>query len=97
MPSLASGKSSCTACAMTCAVEWRRMFRPSSEEISTGSTVSPSFTSYARSFSSPAMRAATMVRSPAKSSAAVVPVATTRSSRSESRWMITRTSDTGLS
>ena len=37
------------------------------------------------------------VRSPAKRSAAVVPVVTTRSSRSESRWMITRTSDTGLS
>ncbi|CAM5326068.1 hypothetical protein SVIOM342S_07650 [Streptomyces violaceorubidus] len=45
MPSLASGNSSCTACAMTCAVEWRRMSRPSSEEISTPSTVSPSRTS----------------------------------------------------
>ena len=42
MPSLASGNSSCTAWAMTCAVEWRRMSRPSSEEISTGSTSSPS-------------------------------------------------------
>jgi hypothetical protein len=57
----------------------------------------PSFTSYARSLSSPATRAAMIERSPAKSSAAVVPVVTVRSSRSESRWMITRTSDTGLS
>ncbi len=73
------------------------MFRPSSEVISTGSISSPSRTSYARSLSRPPTRAAITVRSPGKRSAAVVPVVTVRSSRSESRWMITRTSDTGLS
>ena len=38
MPSLASGNSSCTACASTCAVECRRMASPSSESIATAST-----------------------------------------------------------
>lgn len=73
------------------------MFRPSVEEISTASTSSPSTSTYDRSLSSPATRAAMIERSPAKRSAAVVPVVTVRSSRSESRWMITRTSDTGIS
>ena len=39
MPSLASGNSSCTACAITCAVEWRRMSRPSVLSIATASTL----------------------------------------------------------
>ena len=53
----------CTACAITCAVEWRRMLRPSGEYDVTGSTVSFSVTVVARSFSSPLTRMATTARS----------------------------------
>ena len=58
MPSLASGNSSWTAWAITCAVECRMMARPSSLPISTGSTASPSASGVARSRSSPLTRAA---------------------------------------
>ena len=33
MPSFASGLIDCTACAMTCAAEWRRMLSPSGESM----------------------------------------------------------------
>src|SRR5690349_12977528 len=53
----------CTAWAITCAVEWRRMFRPSGESIATGSTVSVVVTVVALSLSSPLTRKATTARS----------------------------------
>ncbi len=58
MPSLASGNSSWTACAMTCAVECRMIDRPSGLASSTGSTESSSASGLARSRSSPLTRAA---------------------------------------
>src|SRR5690349_7948471 len=38
MPSLASGNCCCTACASTCAAEWRMTLRPSSVSAATAST-----------------------------------------------------------
>ena len=49
MPSRVPGKRSCTACAMTCAVECRRIDRPSGESISTPSTASSATKTAARS------------------------------------------------
>src|SRR6476661_11074006 len=79
MPSLALGCTSCTAWASTCAAEWRRTARPSSESMVTGSTASPSDSTCARSRSSPPTRATTTALSPANRSPAVVPAATDRS------------------
>src|ERR1700753_3526946 len=63
IPSFASGLIDCTACAVTCAAEWRRMLRPSGESRVTGSTVSVVVVVAARSFSSPLTRMATTFRS----------------------------------
>ncbi len=58
MPSFVSGNSSCTAWASTCAVECRRMARPSGLSMPTGCTRSPSASGQARSLSSPLILAA---------------------------------------
>src|SRR6476646_2046191 len=79
MPRRAEGWTSCTAWASTCAAEWRRTARPSSESMVTGSTASPSASTCARSRSSPPTRATTTALSPANRSPAVVPAATDRS------------------
>ncbi len=42
MVTLVPGKSRCTASAMTCAVECRRMARPSASDVRTGSIFVPS-------------------------------------------------------
>src|SRR5689334_10386639 len=96
MPSLASGRSCCTAWAMTWAVECRRTFRPSGESMVTPSTSAPSGSSWSRSFSSPLTRATTTSRRSKKSSAPVVPVVTLVSSPS-TRRVICWASDTGVS
>ena len=64
MPSVASGNSCCTAWASTCAVEWRRIDRPSGLPACTGSTASPAASGYARSRSSPFTRAAITAAAP---------------------------------
>ena len=64
MPSFASGNSCCTAWASTCAVEWRRIDRPSGLPARTGSTTSPAASGYARSRSSPLTRAAITAAAP---------------------------------
>src|SRR4051812_26504951 len=79
MPSLALGLTSCTAWASTCAAEWRRTARPSSEPTVTGSTTSPSASTWARSRSWPFTRATTTALSSPNRSAAVVSAATDRS------------------
>ncbi len=85
MPSRASGKTSCTACASTCAVECRSTASPSGDPMVTGSTTSPSATTCARSRSSPPTRATTTASgpfagpAPSSSSPAVVPCSTCRS------------------
>ena len=53
MPSLASGKSCCTAWASTCAAEWRITARPSSVSAGTGATSTSSSGAQARSLSTP--------------------------------------------
>ena len=95
MPSLASGNSSCTAWAITWAVEWRRMSRPSGLSIATGSTSSPSASSWARSRSSPPTRAAITSGVSEKSSHALVPVVTVWSSRAPACTRTTLIWDTG--
>ena len=80
MPSRALGFTCWTAWARTCAVECRRTSRPSGLSMVTGSTTSPSASTWARSTSWPPTRATTTLRSSAKRSAAVVPSATDRSS-----------------
>src|SRR6266508_5327371 len=98
MPSLASGCSSCTACASTCAVECRMIARPSSESLRTGSISSPSPTTRLRSRSSPLTRAAIADRSApkisAKTSPTVVVSVTLRSASSSTPTRWTLTSDT---
>ncbi len=79
MPSLACGSISCTAWASTCAVEWRSTSRPSCSAAVTGSTVSPSARTCARSRSSPLTRATRTARSSPNRSAAVVCSGTDRS------------------
>ncbi|MEY3858402.1 MAG: hypothetical protein RL290_996 [Actinomycetota bacterium] len=59
MPSFVSAKTSCTACAITWAVEWRRTKRPSGELIETDSTASPSCRSVQRSLRTPLIRQTT--------------------------------------
>src|ERR1700742_1849382 len=75
---------------MTCAVEWRRIARPSGSLIRTGSTTSPGSTGLARSRSWPLTRAAITACSPgcwspraasARAAPAVVPAWTTSSRR----------------
>jgi hypothetical protein len=73
MPSFASGLIDCTACAITCAAEWRRMLSPSGESMVMGSTVSVSVVVAARSFRSPLTRMATTLRS-VNSSNPVLPI-----------------------
>src|SRR3954454_13249192 len=79
MPSLASGNRSCTACASTCAQEWRSTARPSSVSIGADSTMSPSSGTQARSFSDSPVARATTVSMPRseKTLPTVVPAATT--------------------
>src|SRR5690349_22533776 len=72
IPSLASGNSSCTACAMTCAVEWRRMLRPSALSMLMGSSSSSADTSRERSLRAPLTLAAMTSGLSAKSSHARV-------------------------
>ena len=92
MPSLASGWTCCTAWARTWAVLCRSTARPSSEPMSTGSTTSPSASTWLRSTRSSLTRATTVRRSPSKSAPAVVPSATDRSLpatgtvRGQTRW-----------
>ena len=59
MVNLAPGNSCVTACAITCAVEWRRTWRPSSLLSVTIATVAPSGTGAVRSVSVPSTVAAT--------------------------------------
>src|SRR6476646_4570413 len=96
MPSLASGRSCCTAWAMTWAVEWRRTLSPSGESMVTASTLASSGRGWSRSFNSPLTRATTTSRRSKKSSAPVVPVVTLVSSPS-TRRVICWASDTGVS
>src|SRR3954447_10815436 len=88
MPSLASGKTSCTACASTCAVEWRSTLRPSGESSGTGvtSVSRPGTQSRSRS-RPPGSRTTTIAFGPedgspaaATASAAAVPAGTTTGS-----------------
>src|SRR3954471_14901169 len=95
MPSRALGLTSCTAWASTCAVECRNTSRPSSLSTPTGSTTSPSCSSWARSRRTSLTLATTMERSPSKRSAAVVPVVTTRGSLPAGGGATIETSDTG--
>src|SRR4051812_30927428 len=67
MPSRASGFTRCTACASTCAAEWRRIDSPSGEPIDTGSTAASSGSGRSRSQSTPSTRAAITSRSSLKS------------------------------
>ena len=88
MPSFASGKTSCTAWASTCAVEWRSTFSPSGLSSATGSTATSSAGRQSRSRSWPCgSRTTTIAFGPligrpaaATASAAVVPAATTTGS-----------------
>jgi hypothetical protein len=94
MPSLASGCRDCTAWAATCAVEWRRMLRPSALSILTGSTTSSADSGRWRSRSSPLTRTATMLRSFPNRSSPVVVVSVTRCSRVSSEAMVIDMLDT---
>ena len=96
MPSLASGYSAWTACAVTWAVECRRMARPSGESMATASTSSSGANSRARSRSSPLTRMATTVRSAPNRSSPVVAVSTTRASRESGRTTVMETDTTRL-
>ena len=96
MPSLVSGYSAWTACAVTCPVECRRMFSPSGLSIATGSTSSSAASSRARSRNSPLTRIATTVRSAPKMSSPVVAVSTTWGSRESGRTTVMETDTTGL-
>src|SRR3954451_10142181 len=89
MPSLASGNSSCTACASTCAVECRSTARPSSVSIGTDSTTSPSSGTQARSRSASPLARATTASTPRswKTRPIVVPAAATRGLPSTVRRM----------
>jgi hypothetical protein len=84
MEYLAPGNSWVTACAITCAVEWRRMWRPSSVESVTMATAAWSGSGRSRSNSAPSTVAATAAlarRLPidVATSPAVVPAAYSRS------------------
>ena len=96
MPSLASGHSCCTAWASTWAVEWRRMSRPSALSIATGSTSSPSSSTWDE-VPQLARRPAPRPRraSSVNSSHALVPVVTVRSSRASAASRAILISDTG--
>src|SRR3954447_21270038 len=89
MPSLASGNSSWTACASTCAVECRSTARPSSVSIGTDSTTSPSSGTQARSRSNSPLARATTASMPRswKTRPIVVPDSTTRGEPSTVRRM----------
>ena len=85
MPSLASGKRSCTAWASTCAVEWRSTPARPAESTATGSTSVSASGAQARSRSRPVgSRTTTIALGPvvgnpaaATASALVVPAGTT--------------------
>ena len=85
MENLAPGNSWVTAWAITCAVEWRSTWRPSSELLVTMATVEPLCNGTLRSTSSPSTTAATaaLARRDPIDSARVVAVAPSGSVRCE--------------